>query len=30
MNNNLFRKSDEKTTRFLANALLVCIGLFVR
>lgn len=29
MNNNIFKNSDETTTRFLANALLVCIGLFV-
>lgn len=28
MNNGFFKTSDESTTRFLANALLICIGLF--
>lgn len=29
MNYNIFKNSDESTTRFLANALLMCIGLFI-
>ncbi len=28
MNNNIFKISDERTTRFLANAMLVCTGIF--
>ena len=28
MNNDIFKNTDESTTRFLANSLLFCIGLF--